>query len=230
MVLGCFFSQLLSSRTDSWVYFPLSFCPSCSFWCVSPYLLELAGEKGRAVSFLLFKVQKAGYCWEPLLFSGTCLFSFHLSLSSFRRECRPVQMSWKDHYIHTALTHLHVLCTFMFLSRSGAHQGTFLCICIPPRPYLWFLFWTELKRGPVCAYQLIKWKVSSGHLPAPDCVSARLTAGERGKHRETLLSHPDLCFDESHQTMSISKRHPQRKNWGRCVCGRYTKRKERGGK
>lgn len=95
------------------------------------------------------------------------------------------------------------------------HQATsvFLISVFEPPP----------KRGPVCVYRLIKYKVSSGHLLAPDCVSARLTAGERGKHQETLLSHPDLCFDESHQTMSISKRPPQReKKLGEvvCVCGR----------
>lgn len=39
-------------------------------------------EKGRAVSFLLFKIQQARYCWELPLFSCSCLFSFHLSRSS----------------------------------------------------------------------------------------------------------------------------------------------------
>lgn len=61
-------------------------------------------------------------------------------------------MLWKDHYIHTTLTHFHVLCTFMFHPQSGAHQGTFLCIYIPPSCILDFCFelsWRERLYVPI---------------------------------------------------------------------------------
>lgn len=110
------------------------------FCCISPYQVEIAGKKGGAGSFLLFKLQQAGYCWEPLLLSCTCLFLYLLS-GEIADQCRCCEKT-------TTYTHAFMsFCTFMFRVQSWAHQGTFLWICILPRPYPWFLFWTVLETG-----------------------------------------------------------------------------------
>lgn len=80
-------------------------------------------EKGRAVSFLLFKIQQARYCWELPLFSCSCLFSFHLSRSSL------VEDGEKTATYTPFLTHRRAPGAVMFRMQSWAHQGTFLCIC-----------------------------------------------------------------------------------------------------
>lgn len=92
MLLGFFFF-LFSFRAVIFLhrlvrlFFPLPSVP-CVPLGVSPLICSQT-RKGRAVSFLLFKIQQARYCWELPLFSRACLFTFHLSLSSLRREHRP---------------------------------------------------------------------------------------------------------------------------------------------
>lgn len=131
------------------LFFPFSFSPSCSFWCVSPYLLELGGEKGQAVSFLLFKVQQAGYYWELPLFYCTFLFSFHLLLSTFSQERAETSADVVKRPLHThSFDTPPCPCTFMSRVQSGAHQGNlFSTYASLPCPYPWFLFWTKLGMG-----------------------------------------------------------------------------------
>lgn len=146
---------MLSSCTDLSVYFFSLFSrPSCSFWCVSPLSVGASRrEKAEQSLSCSLKSNRQDTAESLPLFFCTCLF---FSQERVQTSADVVKRPQHTH-THTTSTHLYVLCTFMFRVQSAAHQGTFLCICILlPRPHPWFLFWTELQRGPVCAYQLIK--------------------------------------------------------------------------
>lgn len=144
----------LSSCAGLLDYLSLSFCPSCFFWCGSPYLVGARkAEPSLSCSFKSNRQDTAESC----LSSPALVCSHFICLHPLSGEsAKPVQMQWKDHYTHTAVTHLHVLWTFMFHVHSGAHQGTSLSICGTPHPQAWSLFWTKLVKGPVYVYQLIK--------------------------------------------------------------------------
>lgn len=199
----------------------------------SPLLIywSLQVRESQAISFLLFKVQQAGYCWELPLFSCTCLFSIHLPLSSLRRECRPAQMLWKDHYTHTALTHLHVLCTPVSVVQRRAHRGTFFCICILPRshPACFELSWRA------ALYEAISWSNEK----FPVVTSRLLTVCPLGCQRESRRNiGRRSCHAQISALMSHIKRCPylnvtlEGKTGGGvcvtdvCVWGRYSKIKE----
>lgn len=145
----CFFKGLLSSCTGLSVYFFLSLL-SLVFLSVCLSLSVRRREKAERSLSCSLKSNRRDTA-ESCLSSPVLVCSHFISPYLLSGESTDQRRWSKKTTTCTALTHLHVLCTFMFPAPSGAHRGTLLCICILPHPYPWFLFlnWVE-ERPCVC--------------------------------------------------------------------------------
>lgn len=197
------------------LFFPLPSVP-CVPLGVS-LLICSQTRKGRAVSFLLFKIQQARYCWELPLFSRACLFTFHLSLSSLRREHRPAQVERKDHNMHcfdTPSCPLHLYVPRTEWSPSGdpslhMHPATSISLIS-----VFELSWREA----LCV------SIGWSNKKFPVVTSWLLTVCPLGWQRESEANiGRRSCHTPISALMSHIKRCPylnvllKGKNWGRCV-------------